>query len=205
MDIGQTNWDESDDANDQTPPHGAPEGMAPGTVNNVLRAHQGAIKRWYDWSIPKTTGGTSTAYTLTYSVAPGALLGGMTHLVQFDATNGASATLNINSLGPKPLYIYTPSGWAAAPAGVLTANMVSRVTYDSPSGAYRVLDLNGAGTWTPTDSSGAGLSFPSVTGHYRIANGMVFATSRSPSPRRPPAQPSQSVVFRSLCRTITTR
>ena len=48
------------------------EGMAPSGLNDVLRAHQGAIKRWYDWTVPKLTGGTSTAYTLSYSVAPGA-------------------------------------------------------------------------------------------------------------------------------------
>ena len=46
MDISQTNWDEQDEDNDQVPPDGAPEGMAPGTVNDVLRPHQGAIKRW---------------------------------------------------------------------------------------------------------------------------------------------------------------
>jgi hypothetical protein len=174
-DVSASNWNSTDNSNTDAAPDGAPEGMAPSGVNNGLRAHQGAIKRWYKWSTPATTAGTSTAYTLTYDVAPGALVDGMTHLVQFNATNGAAATLNINSLGAKPLYTYQAAGWAAAPAGVLTANMVSRVAYDSASGTYRVLKVQAAGTWTPSDQSGAGLTFTSVTGHYQVLGNMVFA------------------------------
>jgi hypothetical protein len=174
-DVSASNWNSTDASNTDAAPDGFPEGMAPSGVNNGLRAHQGAIKRWYKWSTPATTAGTSTAYTLTYDVAPGALVDGMTHLVQFNATNGAAATLNINSLGAKPLYTYQAAGWAAAPAGVLTANMVSRVAYDSASGTYRVLKVQAAGTWTPSDQSGAGLTFTSVTGHYQVLGNMVFA------------------------------
>src|SRR5260370_12475424 len=93
MDISASNWNEADASNTTAAPDGAPEGMAPSGLNDVLRAHQGAVKRWYDWTIPKTTAGTSTAYTLTYSVAPGALVDGMTHLAQFNAANGNAPTL----------------------------------------------------------------------------------------------------------------
>src|SRR5688500_17084218 len=106
MDIGNSNWNQDDNSNTTAAPDGAPEGMAPSGVNNVLRAHQGAVKRWYKWSTPATTGGTSTAYTITYDVSPGALIDGMTHLVQFNAANGAAPTLNINSLGAIPLHFY---------------------------------------------------------------------------------------------------
>jgi hypothetical protein len=174
-DIGASNWNSTDASNTDAAPDGAPEGMAPSGVNNVLRAHQGAVKRWYKWSTPATTAGTTTAYTITYDVAPGALVDGMTHLVLFNATNGAAATLNINSLGATPLYTYQSSGWAAAPAGVLTANMIARVAYHSSSGTYRVLKVQGAGTWTPADGSGASLTFTSVTGHYQVLGNMVFA------------------------------
>ena len=46
------------------------------------------MKRFSIWAIPKTTGGRSTAYTLSYAIAPGALVDSMTHLVQFHVTNG---------------------------------------------------------------------------------------------------------------------
>ena len=73
MDISAANWSEDDNANTTAAPDGAPEGMAPSGVNNVLRAHQGALKRFYNWTTPKITGGSGTAYTLSYAVAPGAL------------------------------------------------------------------------------------------------------------------------------------
>src|SRR5712664_161903 len=104
MDIGNTNWNEADASNTSAAPDGAPEGMAPSGLNDVLRAHQGAVKRWYNWMAPKVTGGTSTAYTLTYGVSPGALVDGMTHLVEFHTSNGASPTLNVNGLSAIPLY-----------------------------------------------------------------------------------------------------
>jgi hypothetical protein len=138
-DISASNWNETDASNTTAAPDGAPEGMAPSGVNDVLRAHQGAIKRWYDWTIPKTTAGTSTAYTLSYTVAPGALVDGMTHLVQFNATCGASPTLNVNSLGAKPLHIFAGGTWAAVPSGAITANMICEVAYNSAAGTYRLV------------------------------------------------------------------
>src|SRR5580700_364187 len=114
-DIGASNWNESDSGNSTAAPDGAPEGMAPSGVDDTMRAMMGAIKRWYDWSIPKLTGGTSTAYTLTYAVAPGALVDGMTHLVRFNAANGVGATLNVNNLGAIPLQYYSAGAWRAVP------------------------------------------------------------------------------------------
>ena len=99
MDISAANWSEDDNANTAAAPDGAPEGVAPSGVNNVLRAHQGALKQYYNWTNPRITGGSGSAYTLSYAVAPGALVDGMTHLVQFHAVNGTGATLSVNSPG----------------------------------------------------------------------------------------------------------
>ena len=141
MDVYASNWNEDDNANTTAAPDGAPEGMAPSGVNNVLRAHQGAMKRLAVWSIPKTTGGSSTAYTLSYTVAPGALVDGMTHLVQFHVANGAAATLNANGLGAIPLYYHAAGAWRAAPPGLIDADEIRRVAYHTSSGTYRLLDL----------------------------------------------------------------
>ena len=72
MDIGASNWNETDASNSQPSPDGAPEGMFPSGVNDTIRAVMGALKRWFNWSSPKITGGSATAYTLTYGVSPGA-------------------------------------------------------------------------------------------------------------------------------------
>ena len=139
MDISAPNWNEDDNANTMAAPDGAPEGMAPSGVNNVLRAHQGALKRFYSWTIPKITGGSGTAYTLSYAVAPGSLVDGMTHLVQFHAVNGTGATLNVNNLGATPLRYNAAGAWHVAPPGLIDTDEVCRVAYHGSSGAYRLL------------------------------------------------------------------
>jgi len=156
MDIYASNWNEDDNANTTAAPDGAPEGMAPSGVNNVLRAHQGAVKRFVVSSIPKTTGGSSTAYTLSYSVAPGALVDGMTHLVEFNAANGNAPTLNVNSLGAIPIYYYSAGAWRAVPAALLDANTIFRVAYHTSSGTYRILHRDDStGDVIPTARSAA--------------------------------------------------
>jgi microcystin-dependent protein len=135
MDIGASNWNETDDNNSTA----APDGMLPSGLNNTVRAVMGAVKRWYDWTIPKTTAGTSTAYTLSYSVSPGALVDGMTHLVQFHAANGAAATLNVNALGTIPLHYYAAGAWWIAPPALFDTNEIFKVVYNSAAGAYRIM------------------------------------------------------------------
>lgn len=142
MDISQSVWNEADNSNSTPAPDGALEGMAPSGVNDTIRADRGAIERWYNQTIPLLTGGTSTAYTLTYSVAPTALADGMIHLVQFNAANGLAPTLNVNALGAKPLHYYAAGDWRLIPTGLLGANQVARVAYNASAGAYRLIDLD---------------------------------------------------------------
>jgi microcystin-dependent protein len=156
MDVYSSNWNEADDSNSTPSPDGLPEGCAPSGVNNWARATMGALKRYVNQSIPKTTAGTSTAFTLAYSVAPGALVDGMTHQLEFDQANGAAATLNINALGAKPLHYYSAGAWRAVPAGLVGANEVRHVAYNSSAGAYRILGRpDTTGDWIPTGRSTA--------------------------------------------------
>ncbi len=139
MDISQNVWNEQDSNNNTAAPDGAPEGMASAGVNDVIRADRGAIKRWYNQTIPKLTGGTSTAFTLTYGVAPTALADGMTFLAQFNQTCGASPTLNVNGLGATPITYYSAGAWIAVGAGLITTDMVSALTYNNAAGTFRIL------------------------------------------------------------------
>lgn len=156
MDIAAANWSEDDNANTVPAPDGAPEGMAPSGVNNVLRAHQGALKRFYNWTIPKITGGSSAGYTLSYSVAPGALIDGMTHLVQFHTANAAGATLNVNALGALPIHYHAAGAWRVAPPALIDTDEIWRVAYHTSSGTYRLPDLrNRTGEVVPFAGSSA--------------------------------------------------
>ncbi len=139
VDITDGAWSQTDDNNDSASPDGFPEGMSPGSLNNASRMVMGAVKRAYVWSnVPTTTTGTSTAYLLSYDVAPEALVNGMAHVVTFHTTCGASPTLNINSLGAHALHYYDGTDWAVVPAGTIVEDMACTLSYNSNSGTYRI-------------------------------------------------------------------
>lgn len=140
MDIGASNWVEDDNSNTTAAPDGAPEGMAPSGVNNVLRAHQGAIKRWYNWLSPKLTAGSGSAYTLTYSVAPGALVDGMGFVAELHVAPGAGATLDVNALGAIPIRHFYNGAWYLLPPAWCAANSIVRLIYHAASGVLRIAD-----------------------------------------------------------------
>ena len=174
-DIGAGNWNENDTNNNQPAPDGAPEGMSPSGVNDTIRAVMGALKRWFNWSSPKVTAGSATAYTLTYGVAPGALVDGMTHLVQFHAANGPGATLNVNSLGAKPLYAYSAGAWYQAPPAFFDVATVCRVVYDAGTGAYRLLMPGAAPTGTVVPFAGS-----VAPAGYLLASGQAISRTNYP-------------------------
>ena len=174
MDICAASWNEADQANAAAAPDGAPEGMAPSGVNDVLRAHQGALKRWYDWTVPRLTGGTAAAYTLAYGVAPGALVDGMTHMVQFHAANGAAATLDVNGLGALPIQYYSAGAWRALPPGLLGADWIAPVTYNAGAGAYRLIGFDNR-TGNIEDFGGATVPAGTVLAYGQAVSRTTYA------------------------------
>lgn len=114
------------------------EGQSPSSVNDSARAMMAVLAKWLaDNSGTLTTGGTSTAYTLTTNTVftTLALLSGQALTVKFNATNGAAATLNVDGLGAKALE--TAVG-TALPAGQILADSIHRVTYDNANSAFIV-------------------------------------------------------------------
>lgn len=134
-------WSQTDASNNSAAPAGAPEGMAPGGLNDTLRAVMGGVARRYARETPITTAGTSTAYTITYSVAPSSLVNGETFLVEFHTPCGAAPTGNINALGALPFHKYSATGgtWGTLAANDVLANTVARVAYNSAAGALRII------------------------------------------------------------------
>lgn len=77
-----------------------------------------------------TTGGTSTAYTITTLPAT-ALITGETFRIKFHATAGATPTLNRDGLGAKSLKYYDVTGTKqAATSSQIIANMILTILYD---------------------------------------------------------------------------
>ena len=82
------------------------EGQAPSSVNNSARAMMASVaKHRDDIAGAIVTGGTATAYTVSSYEAFDTLtrLGGQIIAFTPHVTNGTTVTLNVNSLGAKPL------------------------------------------------------------------------------------------------------
>jgi len=112
------------------------EGMAPSAVNDSARAMMARLAEWRDdISGTLVTSGTSTAYTVAsnqgfdnFADMNGAMIAFAVH-----ATNGATVTLNVDSLGAKPLRS-APN--VELPSGVLVQGTPYVVTYNNSDGAF---------------------------------------------------------------------
>jgi microcystin-dependent protein len=112
------------------------EGMAPSAVNDSGRAMMASAAAFRDDIAGAiTTGGTSTAYTVTsYQVFDTlAHLNGQVVAFTPHATNGATVTLNVDGLGAKPLRS-APS--VELPAGVLVQGTPYTALYNSSDAAF---------------------------------------------------------------------
>ena len=107
----------------------AREGWSPRVVNNAVRALMAAMAKYReDISGNLVTGGTSTAYTVTTNQTYTSLIDGITVTCRMSATSGASPTLNVDSLGAKPIALLYGT---AIPTGALLSGTVQKFTYDS--------------------------------------------------------------------------
>ena len=186
-----TNWFETDNANDRPPPAGWPEGQMPSTVNDCARAMMGAIKRAWDRINPTeptiNPSGALWQYNTTEVAYPVAYVTGEIYCFLAGANAVGGDQFQVNSLGAKP--VYKPLAGGTYPT---VAN--DWVVGSMPSVAYRA-DLNaGAGGWLllstpylPITSDGAGdLNFPGnvtfagnvgVTGALAVTGAVVFTST----------------------------
>ncbi|HLH96494.1 MAG TPA: phage tail protein [Xanthobacteraceae bacterium] len=112
------------------------EGMAPSAVNDSARAMMARLAEWRDdISGTLVTAGSATAYTLAsnqgfdnFADMNGAMLALVPH-----TTNGATVTLNVDGLGPKPLR-YGPN--LELQSGMLIQGTPYVATYNNSDGAF---------------------------------------------------------------------
>lgn len=112
------------------------EGMAPAAVNNSARAQMASVAMYRDDVAGSlTTGGTSTAYTVTTNQGFSSLtlLNERKLTIRFNATNGASPTLNVDGLGAKSIKI---DATTAVAAGAIRADSIHTLTYDSSDAIF---------------------------------------------------------------------
>ena len=121
-------WNVTDASNNGTPPAGAPEGMAPSGVNDVMRAIMGGVARLFaDTNSTLDSGGSSNAYTLTPNQTFSAYARGDWFVFEANHTNTGAATMNVSALGAQS--ILNPDGGELS-AGAITSGGVYTIFYD---------------------------------------------------------------------------
>lgn len=106
------------------------EGMAPSAVNNSARAEMAAVAKYRDdvAGTKITTGGSADAYTVTTNQTLTSLTDGFKVSFILSATNTGASTINVDSLGTKPLRTITGT---ALVAGEIVAGCLYTASYDS--------------------------------------------------------------------------
>ena len=106
------------------------EGQAPSSVNDSARAMMAAAAKYRDdvSGTKITTGGSADAYTYTSNQSLTSLTDGFKIAFICHATNTGASTINVDSLGTKPLRKIAST---ALGAGELVANSVYTAAYDS--------------------------------------------------------------------------
>lgn len=131
-----SSWSTTAASNNAAPPNGAPEGMAPSTVNDIIREAMAAIKKWYtDSQGGIVTAGSSNAYTLTTNNVHASLGAIPMTVFRADRTNTGAATLNIDSTGAKTIR----SNGSAVLTGDIQQDALYAVAYNSTSDAYDLI------------------------------------------------------------------
>ena len=117
------------------------EGQAPSSINDSARAMMAALAKYRDDIAGSlTTGGTSTAYTVSSFQAFDSLtrLNGQTIAFTPHVTNGAVVTLNVDGLGAKPL---RPAPATELLAGMLVQGTPYTCTYSNADAAFYLRDF----------------------------------------------------------------
>ena len=134
-DISQ--WNVSAASNTSAPPDGAPESMAPSTVNDVMREMMAATARWYtDSKGTLVTSGSSNTYALTTNATHAALGDIPLLVVRIHSANTGTATLNVDSLGAKSIKM----DGAVLVSGDLTANTIYAIAYNANQDCFDIVN-----------------------------------------------------------------
>lgn len=161
-----------------------PEGMSPSAVNDSSRGLMAAAAKFRDdISGSITTGGTSTAYTVTSNQTFGSLSDLAGQMIAFvpHATNGATVTLSVDGLTAKPLRAQ-PS--VELPAGALILGTPYIAVYNSSDAVFYLHGVPGAamvplGTMLPyaggTSAPSTNFALPYGQAISRITYASLFA------------------------------
>ena len=130
-------WSTTASSNNSASPNGAPEGMAPSGVNNVIRENMAAIAKWYsdsDGTLQST--GSSSAYVLATNSTHAALAD--MPLVAFRANHASTgaSTLAVDGLAAKAI---VKNHDVALIAGDIEVGQIVVVVYNATDDKYELI------------------------------------------------------------------
>lgn len=132
-------WSTTAASNNSASPNGAPEGMAPSGVNDVIRENMAASAKVYkDQQGGLVTTGSANTYLLTTNNVHTTLADIGLTVVRINATNTGASTLNIDSLGAKSL----EANSIAVYPGMLQANSLYAVAYNSTNDTFDIMGIS---------------------------------------------------------------
>jgi microcystin-dependent protein len=150
------------------------EGQSPSSVNDSARAMMASVAKWRDDIAGAiTTGGTSTAYTVTSYQGFDALSSLNGQMIAFTphTTNGATVTLNVDSLGAKPL---RPAPSVELQSGVLIQGTPYAALYNSSDQVFYLFGV-GAAPAIPLGSSIDYWGTSAPSSHFVLAYGQAIS------------------------------
>lgn len=167
--FGQTisTWSTTAADNDAATPNGAPEGMAPSAVNDVIRQNMAAVRAWYEnaqWIdlgyVPTRTG--NTTFTIPTDVTGVYQIGRRVRMTG-SATANATITASVFATGTTTVTVINDSG-----------NIPATLTTVSVS----ILTTSNAGfpTWVRTGPGGT-VAFPNVSNVADADTGVAFSAA----------------------------
>lgn len=134
-DLSNGSWSTTDASNTAAPPNGWPAGMFPNQVEPAARSIMGGVRRWWERANPNlSTTGSAGAYVLTPSNTsyPTAYTQGEVYCAKANFASVGNDTLNVNSLGAKPIYSLSGSNTIAKiPANAILSGAMFCAGYDS--------------------------------------------------------------------------
>jgi len=166
-------WNVAAASNNGTPPDGAPEGMAPSGVNDVIRENMAVLARWLgDTNGALTATGAADAQLLAPNRTVTAYARGDVYAFRPVADNTGACTLNVSSLGAKS--IKTPIGTDPL-AGALDTSSVATVIYDGTN--FVLVSGAGSASFTNVDIDGGSIDGTAVGGSTPAAGAFTTLTA----------------------------
>ena len=133
--------------NNEAPPDGAPEGWAPSSVNDTIRENMAATARWYGdhkGDLVSTGSGSayavaSTGFSIGFFYTQYLDLGSIVFTAH--AQSGAAPTLNVDTLGDRPL---TFGGGHPIQAGDIAADSIIYAQWNDQEQRFEMINSSSA-------------------------------------------------------------